>query len=95
MCKNSSEGESLKQNNRNVEIALIKMDILCDQQLMKKNGEVVEANHVLRDKKVICFYFSANWCPPCREFTPILADFYAVKSFKYSILDFNFILNFL
>lgn len=54
------------------------MDSLGDQQLMRKNGEVVEANQVLKEKKVICFYFSAHWCPPCREFTPVLADFYTV-----------------
>ena len=26
--------------------------------------------------KIICFYFSAHWCPPCQAFTPKLADFY-------------------
>jgi len=52
------------------------MDILTGQQLLKKTGEVVNANEALKDKKIICYYFSAHWCPPCRNFTPILADFY-------------------
>jgi len=26
--------------------------------------------------KIIGIYFSAHWCPPCRMFTPVLAEFY-------------------
>ncbi len=57
-----------------------KMNSLEGQKLMRKSGEVVEANKVLEEKKIIAFYFSASWCPPCRDFTPILADFYSVSS---------------
>lgn len=26
--------------------------------------------------KIVCLYFSAHWCPPCQEFTPLLAAKY-------------------
>ncbi|CAG9313137.1 unnamed protein product [Blepharisma stoltei] len=26
--------------------------------------------------QVVCLFFTANWCPPCRTFTPILVEFY-------------------
>jgi nucleoredoxin len=30
--------------------------------------------------KTVGIYFSAHWCPPCKGFTPVLAEFYT----KYS-----------
>lgn len=30
----------------------------------------------LEDKKLVAYYFSASWCPPCRSFTPELVRFY-------------------
>lgn len=54
------------------------MDCLTGQQLLKKDGTVVSADSALADKKIIGFYFSAHWCPPCRLFTPALAEFYTV-----------------
>ena len=53
------------------------MDSLSGQQLLGKEEKVVSADCVLEDKKIIAFYFSAHWCPPCRLFTPILAEFYS------------------
>jgi len=41
--------------------------------LQSKNGTV--STDVLADK-VIGLYFSAHWCPPCRGFTPKLAEAY-------------------
>jgi len=43
---------------------------------MKQDLEVVDAEQVVNDAKVIAVYFSAHWCPPCRNFTPVLKDFH-------------------
>ncbi|XP_046441673.1 nucleoredoxin-like protein 2 [Daphnia pulex] len=52
------------------------MDMLSGQQLVNKQKQGVHAEVALQNKDIICYYFSAHWCPPCRMFTPILADFY-------------------
>jgi len=51
------------------------MDLLAGNQLLK-DGAKVPAEQALAGKTIVCFYFSAHWCPPCRQFTPILKDFY-------------------
>jgi len=43
-------------------------------ELVKKGGERAPLD-VLGGKMVL-LYFSAHWCPPCRQFTPYLAEFY-------------------
>jgi len=53
------------------------MDLLAGAKLKKNCAEAdVEADQALENKEIVCFYFSAHWCPPCRQFTPILKDFY-------------------
>ena len=51
---------------------------LIGQTLKKLEGDwnEVSADSSLEGKKVVAFYFSAHWCPPCRAFTPILKDAY-------------------
>ena len=52
------------------------MDKIKGQTLIKADGSKVQADDVLAGKKIICIYFSAHWCPPCRGFTPVLKTFY-------------------
>jgi len=41
------------------------------------NGAIAHADETaLANKKLIAFYFSAEWCGPCRKFTPQLVDYY-------------------
>jgi len=52
---------------------------LFGEQLQNKEGQVptVEA---LDGKTAVLVYFSAHWCPPCRGFTPKLAEFHTKHS---------------
>jgi nucleoredoxin len=43
--------------------------------LKTHSGDVPTAE-ALSGAKVVGIYFSAHWCPPCRGFTPMLAEFY-------------------
>ena len=58
------------------------MDSLSGQKLLRRCGSVTSADEALEGKKVVLFYFSARWSPPCAVFTPILNDFYQVVSEK-------------
>jgi len=48
---------------------------LFGDKLLGKAGEVATAD-ALAGKKGVMIYFSAHWCPPCRGFTPKLAEYY-------------------
>jgi nucleoredoxin len=36
--------------------------------------------------KVVAVYFSAHWCPPCRQFTPKLVEFAKKHSAKLAVV---------
>jgi len=81
-----------KEDNR-VEYKNAKVDPMTrmlGQKLLGKDGEVDTST--LKDCDVVGFYFSAHWCPPCRGFTPKLAEKYkelkkAGKNFEMVFLS--------
>jgi len=57
-----------------------------------KDGKLENvAKGSLADKKIIAFYYSAHWCPPCRAFTPDLVAEYAELSKKYPQFELIFV----
>merc|ERR1712079_409889 len=61
---------------KTIKKAIKRMDSLKGTKLVKADGGSVDADSALEGKDLILFYFSAHWCPPCRQFTPMLRDFY-------------------
>lgn len=51
------------------------VEVFSGRTLLNKESVVVDPEEALRNK-VVGLYFSAGWCPPCRDFTPILCEFY-------------------
>ena len=53
------------------------MDLFVDKQLLLARSQepVTDVEESLRGK-IVGIYFSAGWCPPCRDFTPLLAEVY-------------------
>lgn len=58
---------------------------ILGDKLLGKSGEL-STKEALGGKAAVFVYFSAHWCPPCRGFTPKLAEFYkkhaASKNFE-------------
>merc|ERR1719375_2464646 len=48
---------------------------LLGAKLLGKDGEV-DTETALSGKAAVALYFSGHWCPPCRGFTPQLAEWY-------------------
>lgn len=50
-------------------------DLFKGVELHKQDGTKAAGDEALKGK-IVALYFSAHWCPPCRQFTPVLKDFY-------------------
>jgi len=61
---------------------------LFGETLLTKDGEK-PTSEILKDK-VVGVYFSAHWCPPCRGFTPKLAEWYT-KDLKTKGMEIVFV----
>jgi len=74
---------------------------LVGELLVNSSGQTVESNYIENQlssdsfgKRVLGLYFSAHWCPPCRDFTPVLVQFYnhfKTSATAYSLVDIVFI----
>lgn len=49
---------------------------LLGEKLQGQGANEVSTESICGEGKVVGLYFSAHWCPPCRGFTPKLAQFY-------------------
>ena len=67
-------GESSWRTSRLIMAESVFEKLLGDK-LCGKNGDVKTAD-LEGEGKTVGLYFSAHWCPPCRGFTPKLAEFY-------------------
>jgi nucleoredoxin len=52
------------------------LEALLGAVVVNGNRQPVSVSSLIKEGKVIGLYFSAHWCPPCRGFTPALANFY-------------------
>jgi nucleoredoxin len=51
-------------------------EILNEAKILNKEGNAVSIQEIKDSNTVIGLYFSAHWCPPCRRYTPMLAEKY-------------------
>ena len=68
---------SAKPTNLNAGGTDAVLQFLKNDLVQLHNGTVAHADETaLASKKLIAFYFSAEWCGPCRKFTPQLVEYY-------------------
>jgi nucleoredoxin len=79
---NDPKGEEFPWKQKSV------TEILAGATLVGKDEHPVNAS--VLEGKVFAFYFSAHWCPPCRGFTPKLAEWYS-ESLKAKGLEIVFV----
>ena len=51
-------------------------EMLGDHVVQGSELQRIELASILGEKKIVGFYFSGHWCPPCKMYTPQLRNFY-------------------
>ena len=44
--------------------------------VLTKSGDEISISDAIKDVKIVGIYLSMHNCPPCRKFTPLLAEIY-------------------
>ena len=52
------------------------MQSILGETLVTRSGSKVSTTPALAGSKYVAVYCSAHWCPPCRQFTPLLGEFF-------------------
>jgi len=60
------------------------LDDLIGRDLVDKDGKKVDISKLAG--KIIGIYFSAHWCPPCRQFTPKLVKFRNAHADQFEVV---------
>lgn len=56
-----------------------------------RHGDIARVDEAaLASKRLVAFYFSAEWCGPCRKFTPQLVDYYKRVSSEHPEFEIVF-----
>lgn len=74
----STSGEKEKPQQEGPLVDLLGPSLLSLKMVDESHAqlELQNTNDALSGKSVIGLYFSADWCGPCRQFTPELVQFY-------------------
>lgn len=64
------------------------MEALLGHSLTGKHGDVATSSV---NAKFKLLYFSAHWCPPCRQFTPRLVMFYNEVNASQKLVEVVFV----